>query len=215
MPKLVVVEKKKVVSEWSIEGEETVIGRDPDCQVTLDNPSVSRRHAKVVGMYDGFIIEDLDSTNGVVLNGRRVRKHMLADGDCVYIGSIELRFEGETGSVTDSGMSGTLGSGSSKGRKVTEPTLTSQQAGRAYLRFLTGPDRGDSRLVDRSLYTIGEPGGNLAVISRRPKGYLLMHLGGDEMTLRNGKEVHGAGVELDSGDRIQVGGISLEFYTES
>ena len=75
--------------------------------------------------------------------------------------------------------------------------------------------QGDSRLVDKSLYTIGQPGGNLAVISRRAHGYFLMHLGGDRITRRNGEEVHGAGVVLASGDQIQVGDIQLEFYTES
>jgi len=209
MPKLVVIEKDKVVCEWLIEEAETIIGRDSDCDVTFDNPSVSRRHARVTGMYDGFLIEDLGSTNGVVLNGHRVSKHMLADGDSVFIGAIELKFVGKDGNAAD------IDESVASQRGGTSNTALPEQTGQAYLRFLTGPDRGDSRLVDKSLYTIGEPGGNLAVISRRPKGYFLMHLGGNEMTIRNGEEVCRTGEELVSGDKIQVGGISLEFYTES
>lgn len=215
MSKLVLIEKKKGVSEWRLKGPEAIIGRDADCDVTLDDPSVSRHHAKVMGIYDGFFIEDLQSTNGVVLNGRRVSKHMLKDGDSVHIGAIELRFVDDGGTSASDAVDNivTHSTVSTRGN-VTLPTL-SKQAERAYLRFLTGPDQGNSRLVDRALYTIGEPGGNLAAISRRPNGYFLMHLGGDEMTIRNGQEVHRAGVELVSGDMIQVGDIQLEFHTES
>lgn len=214
MSKLVVVENGKVVSEWLLKEPEATVGRDSDCDLTLDDPSVSRHHAKVIGIYGGFFIEDLHSTNGVMLNGRRVSKHMLKDGDCVHIGAIELRFVDNSGTAGDADENIVTHSTVSTRGNITLPTF-SEQAERAYLRFMTGPDQGNSRLVDRALYTIGESGGNLAAISRRPKGYFLMHLGGDEMTIRNGEEVHRAGVELVSGDMIQVGDIQLEFYTES
>lgn len=68
------------------------LGRLPECDVTLDDPSVSRRHARMSERGGRWSIEDLDSTNGVKVNGRRVRTAELADGDRVELGGIRLVF---------------------------------------------------------------------------------------------------------------------------
>jgi pSer/pThr/pTyr-binding forkhead associated (FHA) protein len=70
-----------------------VIGRAQECDITLDDPSVSRRHAEVRIEGDGFAITDLGSTNGTQLNGQRVQTARLAPGDRISIGQTELRFE--------------------------------------------------------------------------------------------------------------------------
>ena len=217
MSKLVVVQKGKVVAEWQLGEKETVIGRGSDCSVTLDDTSVSRHHAKVMRIYTGYFIEDLHSTNGVVLNGRRVRKHMLKGGDIIQIGESEVKFvEEDAGdSATDTDEMAATPPAAPQQFQETVVIPPTEQTQEAHVRYLTGPDQGNSRLVDKPLYTIGQPGGNLAVISRRAHGYFLMHLGGDRITMRNGEEVLGAGVVLASGDQIQVGDIQLEFYTGS
>jgi hypothetical protein len=101
-------------------------------------------------------------------------------------------------------------------RPVGKPSPQSGAAslGKAYLHHLSGPLRGETKLVDKSLYTIGQPGGTLAVISRRAKGYVLLHLGGDDLTTLNGQAVLGAGVALNQGDMIQVGDRRMEFRLE-
>jgi hypothetical protein len=67
------------------------LGRSADCQLSLDDPLVSRRHALLVVTGDGVTIEDLSSRNGVSVNGEPVtgRAH-LSDGDRILIGSQEL-----------------------------------------------------------------------------------------------------------------------------
>lgn len=212
MPKLVISKEEQALTEWALGDKETVIGRDADCDVHLDDPAVSRHHAKVARIYTGYFIEDLHSTNGLTLNGRRVRKHMLKDGDLVQIGTHEIRYTAEA-VAADLDKTVVLGPRGVQRKRIAAPP-PSERAGRAYIRFLSGPDRGDSKLVDKSLYTLGEAGGNLAVISRRAHGYFLLHLGGDVDTTLNGAEVHGAGVKLASGDRIEVGEMELEFYLE-
>jgi pSer/pThr/pTyr-binding forkhead associated (FHA) protein len=220
MPKLVLVAEGKVLAEWSLNAEEAVIGRDGDCEVRIDDPSVSRHHARVARIFAGYVIEDLNSTNGVNLNGRRVRKHMLRNGDVVQVGTHELRFDAEEGAAADAGdldktvvLTARAPIRESRRQRIAAPP-PSERVGGAYVRYLTGPEHGDSRLIDKSLFTIGEPGGNLAVISRRAQGYFLLHLGGEVVTTLNRREVHGAGVKLSSGDRITVGDTELEFYTE-
>ena len=77
------------------------IGRDPDCDIVLESPEVSRRHATVAAAAGGFVISD-ESTNGVFVNGERVAgSHRLADGDVIRVGDAVLRFS--AGSVTRAG----------------------------------------------------------------------------------------------------------------
>jgi hypothetical protein len=71
----------------------TLIGRSEDCEVTIEDPLVSRRHARVVVDGDDVILEDLGSRNGVRLNGKGVRgSAKLKDGDRVRIGTQEFVF---------------------------------------------------------------------------------------------------------------------------
>jgi hypothetical protein len=66
----------------------TVVGRDPDCHVTLDDPLVSRKHARILVGADRVVVEDLDSRNGVLLNGIGIRRPTpLRDGDRLHIGT--------------------------------------------------------------------------------------------------------------------------------
>ena len=70
-----------------------VIGRSRDCTITLDDPNVSRRHAEIRHEDGGYWIVDLDSTNGLEVNGRRERRARLSHGDRVVIGRTDLGFE--------------------------------------------------------------------------------------------------------------------------
>ncbi len=95
-----------VAAEWSaelirIDGEEPVthvlsrrtrIGRAAGCELQIDSGSVSRHHALIVVGPREAIIEDLNSTNGVIVNGRKVTRQPLCDGDAVTIGEIQFRY---------------------------------------------------------------------------------------------------------------------------
>jgi hypothetical protein len=66
----------------------TLIGRDPDCHVTLDDPLVSRKHARILVGADRVVVEDLGSRNGVLLNGQCIRRPTpLRDADRLYVGT--------------------------------------------------------------------------------------------------------------------------------
>ncbi len=77
---------------FSLERAETTIGRTPDCDIFLDDVTVSRRHAAIKHAADGFAIEDLGSLNGTFLNRKRIDSSPLESGDEVQIGKYRLIF---------------------------------------------------------------------------------------------------------------------------
>ena len=78
--------------------EGTTIGRDYDCDIVIDEPAVSRKHAKVKldevekGQLQ-FFIQDLATENGTVVNGQKIVKHYLAENDRVTLGRATLVFK--------------------------------------------------------------------------------------------------------------------------
>ncbi len=70
----------------------TRIGRAPGCELQIDSSSVSRHHALILVGGRETIIEDLNSTNGVIVNGRHVTRQVLSDGDLLTIGEIQFRY---------------------------------------------------------------------------------------------------------------------------
>jgi pSer/pThr/pTyr-binding forkhead associated (FHA) protein len=70
-----------------------VLGRASDCEVVLADPRSSRRHSQIQPVGHGFVISDLDSMNGTVVNGTPIREHPLSDGDEIRLGSTVLHFE--------------------------------------------------------------------------------------------------------------------------
>ncbi|NNE13318.1 MAG: DUF3662 and FHA domain-containing protein [Ilumatobacter sp.] len=74
--------------------DKNLIGRLPDCTVVIPDTNTSRHHAQILRVGSGFVIADLDSTNGTSVNGERiVADQRLADGDIITIGSVSVRFE--------------------------------------------------------------------------------------------------------------------------
>ena len=73
-------------------GRRTCIGRTPENDVRIDSTCVSRRHAVILTGSRQAVIEDLNSTNGVLVNGKRVTRQVLKDGDDVVFGRSHYRF---------------------------------------------------------------------------------------------------------------------------
>jgi hypothetical protein len=78
---------------YELGGERTLIGRSKDCDVQVSDPNVSRRHAEIRRDGDVYVLVDLDSTNGVEVDGKRVKRVELRDGLRFTIGSTEVVFE--------------------------------------------------------------------------------------------------------------------------
>lgn len=69
-----------------------VIGRTSDCDICIADPRISRRHCVIVPGQAGFLVRDLDSANGLLLNGTKIREAPLKEGDRLTIGSAEMEF---------------------------------------------------------------------------------------------------------------------------
>ncbi len=79
-----------VVSEQSFPPGRIIIGRSPDNEVYIKSTFVSRHHAQLISDDDGAVIEDLNSTNGVFLDEKQIKKYRLHDGDVISLGVHEL-----------------------------------------------------------------------------------------------------------------------------
>jgi len=77
---------------YVLERPELTIGRSPECDIFLDDVTVSRNHAKLVRRAAGFVVIDEGSLNGTFVNRRRVDVQELADGDEIQIGKFKLTF---------------------------------------------------------------------------------------------------------------------------
>jgi hypothetical protein len=75
----------------------TVLGRSKDSDIQIEDSNVSRRHAELRQEGTAYWIVDLDSTNGVEINGRRVKRAKLDNGDTITLGSTDIVFDREAG----------------------------------------------------------------------------------------------------------------------
>ena len=74
-----------------------VIGRSSDCDVRVEDANVSRRHAEVRRIGDGYSLVDLGSTNGTEVNGQRIQETALMNGDVIAVGTTRITFERRLG----------------------------------------------------------------------------------------------------------------------
>jgi general secretion pathway protein A len=98
LAKLVLSTEGNTVAELHLVPGRKVIGRTPDNDLQIDSKFISRHHCQLVTGSDGItVIEDLNSTNGIVVDGKRLRRHTLRDGDVVGIGQHEILYVDEHG----------------------------------------------------------------------------------------------------------------------
>ena len=79
-----------------------IVGRDPGCDITETNdPLLSRRHAAFTADSKAAMVKDLESRNGILVNGSKTKEARLAHGDVVQIGHLQVKFVDEVGPFTD------------------------------------------------------------------------------------------------------------------
>jgi hypothetical protein len=77
-----------------LSGNKVTVGRLPECTISIDDSNISRNHAEVMAGATGYLVTDLGSTNGTMVNGVKiVGNHALRDGDIISFGSTHVRFE--------------------------------------------------------------------------------------------------------------------------
>ena len=90
--RILLASEGKTVLERELRPGRLVIGRTPDNDLQIDSKFISRHHCQIVTQMDSCLIEDLNSTNGIYVQSRRVRRHNLNDGDVVQVGQHEIMY---------------------------------------------------------------------------------------------------------------------------
>lgn len=92
MAELILTLRERELARYPISTLRTTIGRDPSCDVVIDNAGISRLHGAIEVVGDSFILRDCNSQNGLTLNGEPCREARLVDGDTIGLNKFLLRF---------------------------------------------------------------------------------------------------------------------------
>jgi pSer/pThr/pTyr-binding forkhead associated (FHA) protein len=240
--KLVLKFKDTVISECPLDQEETTIGRKPDNAIHIDNLAVSGRHARVLRIGNKAILEDLNSTNGTLVNNKKITKHILQHGDTVHIGKHTLIFVNldEKGAEAEEAVEAPQEEDHMDKTMILSPQARSdmmssgQQGAGSHgsaasmplgaVQIIAGPSAGKTIELSASLTSIGKGdackikvkgltvGKQAAVITRRPTGYHIAHLEGMAKTKVNGETVSDQPRTLNDGDIIELSDTKMEFF---
>jgi len=100
MAKLIVSLEGSVIRDYPLDKERVTIGRKPHNDIQIENLAVSGEHACIVTILNDSFLEDLGSTNGTLVNGNQIKKHILQSNDVIEIGKYKLKY------VSDAPMAG-------------------------------------------------------------------------------------------------------------
>ena len=92
MAKLILSVDGTVLKEITLNKERTTLGRKPHNDIQVDNLAVSGEHAAIITILNDSFIEDLNSTNGTLVNGKPIKKHFLQNNDVIEIGKHKLKY---------------------------------------------------------------------------------------------------------------------------
>lgn len=256
MAKLILSLDNALLSEYQLDKERVTIGRRPSNDIHIDNLAVSGEHAAIVQLGNDFYIEDLDSTNGTLVNEKPVKKHLLQHADVVEFGKYQLKYINEA-SLANIGMGGgedfektmiirpsvikaeppkapstpapAMGvpavppappatpsaippsaAASSQPKVAPAANTGSDITGR--IQVLNGSSSGRELILNKALTTLGKPGVQVAVITKRPNGYFITHVEGQTFPIVNGTSTGAQAYALNDHDVIELAGVKMEFY---
>ena len=93
MAKITVMFGSNIESEHTLEKDEARIGRSMDCDIVVDNLGISRHHCSIVKDPAGWVAVDGGSNNGTFINGKKINRHLLKEGDRIVLGKHSLVFD--------------------------------------------------------------------------------------------------------------------------
>jgi len=261
--KLILSMDGAVLKEYPLNKERMTIGRKAHNDIVIDNLAISGEHAAVVTILHDSFLEDLDSTNGLEVNGVQTKKHFLQNNDLIEIGKYKLKYindqtsqtnaadfektmvlrapvrpEAPTGEarlgqtqinpsltaeVEKTGRFGAQQPAAPAAQPVAEapsaaqaaPAVTAPHAAAAsvaVVQILTGPNAGKELELVKNLTTLGKPGVQVAVLTRRPHGFFITHVEGATHPSVNGQTLGDQPHQLQDHDMIELAGIKMEFY---
>ena len=253
MAKLILSVDGTVINEFALTKERITVGRKPHNEVQVDNLAVSGEHAAIITILNDSFIEDLNSTNGTLVNGKPVKKHFLQHNDVIEIGKHKLKYFNDKPAAAETNdfektmiirkpaaaaappppppmpafvpapaVAGKLGDTHTKIKALEQapqpspaapPPMGAKVGGRdGAIQVLSGGAAGRSMDLVKNLTTIGKPGTQVAVITRRPTGYFITHVEGAKFPTLNGVTLGGQAQQLNDHDLIEIAGVKMEFF---
>ena len=207
MARLILTHDGAVIREYKLEKERTTVGRKPHNDIHLEDPTVSGDHAVFLKLQHIYV-EDLGSTNGIILNGKRVTKRQLNHGDVVRIGRHEFKFLDDMAGQFDKTVMISAAPVAAK----PEPVSAAKSG---VVKVLNGPKSGEQILLNKPYTTLGSPGVQVAVIAKRGSNFFLMPMSGvgekNNPPRLNNQPIGAQSKSLKSGDVIEVAGTKLQF----
>jgi len=217
-----------VIKDVQITKDKTTLGRRPYNDIVIDNLAVSGEHAVLQMLGNDVFIEDLNSTNGTYINGKAIKKQMLAHNDAVEIGKYKIKYLVDEGADYEKTMIMRQGSSVGMGTGVphtpynhTEPISNLPPMGQpqgaagmalaASIKVLSGAAAGKSVTLTKVVTTVGKPGVQVASITKRPTGYVLAHVEGAQRPSINGVTLITDTAPLSNGDLIELAGTQMQF----
>jgi pSer/pThr/pTyr-binding forkhead associated (FHA) protein len=228
-----------VLKEIVLTKERTLIGRKPHNDIQIDNLSISGQHAVITRILSDTFLEDLNSTNGTYVNGQPVKKHVLRNNDVIELGKYRIKyladsstpgisatelvdtaslrpFEIGTVAPTESSSSGEQPPFRAPAQTASKTTSTSSIGhlleNLGVIQVLSGANVGHELELSKSVTTLGKPGYQVAVITRREQGYFITHVEGAIHPQVNGKKLDTKAHKLNNHDILEVAGVKMEFF---
>lgn len=232
MAKLVLSVQGRVLSEFELDKENVTIGRKPDNDILIDNLAVSGHHAVIHSLFNQSFLEDLGSTNGTFVNGERITKHVIKEGDLILVGKHELKYvTGVVAEEDDNPFDRTVVIRAPFADTTAKPTVAAHgplatqiipparppaptsvsTALIAKVAILSGPDKGKEFAFTKPVTAFGKKGVQVATISQKPDGYHFSHVEGPSTPTVNGEHIGNRSVLLREYDILEVAGIKMAF----
>lgn len=229
MSKLILSLDGKELKEYRLDKERILIGRKSLNDIEIDDVAVSGEHAVVITILNDSFLEDLGSTNGTKVNGNTVKRYFLQNNDVIGIGKYRLSYIHEpvprpapdfdkTVVLRPSAVSAMLPSSVSVPEEApvenapASPPPPPPRHAVATIQLLTGPSAGRELDLVKNLTTLGKPGVQVAVITRRPQGFYITHVDGAKPPVLNGNTIGLQPHPLRDHDIVELLGIKMEFF---
>lgn len=198
MAKLIISRDAQIVRELELGVGRITIGRHPHNDIVIAHPAASAHHAALASDGAGATLEDLGSSNGTLVNGKRVTHAALADRDRVAIAGVQIEYFAEP-------LAEQLAE--QVAARLAEPHAAAQGC----IEVLNGASAGKRMSLLKPLTTLGSPGVLVVAITRQADGYYMAQVQGEAVALLNSRPIGRAPQLLCDGDLLELTGTRMRF----
>jgi pSer/pThr/pTyr-binding forkhead associated (FHA) protein len=232
MAKILLKFKEAVIREIPLDRDVITIGKKTDNDIVIDNQAVSGYHARIKKEGRSLFIEDANSLNGTFINGQKISKGELHNGDVVLIGVHTLEV------IVEKAREAETKGFAVRGRSMDETVVIAAEDQKRILAFqdkekpeilggfivIEGSTEKRYYLLKERVTTIGKEDGAgihlrgffapkvAALVNRRREGYFITPAGGRTLKVNGQKVDHK--YDLKDGDIVEAGGLKLQYYVK-